>query len=116
MVPPTCTGICPAINPTYSIKNELSKAYNQEGLSTKSTAKATFEKDGSFDNTLSMFTDVVGGKNVAFYCGSDLGGACVIQNNMLTAQANFNAYVHACCGASSCNVLMSNVEKVICPI
>jgi len=104
----------PVTGPVDAIKTQLSKAYTQEGVSTKSPTQATFGKDDSYDGTLSLFTDMVGGKEVNFECGNDLGDSCAVDDNILTANRKFDAYIRVCCG-STCTVLASNTEKVTCP-
>ena len=107
--------IGPTTSPVDAVKTQLGKAYNQQGISSKSSTMATFEKDDELDGDLELFTDVVGGKDVDFLCGSDVESSCEIDNNVLTATKKFAAYIRACCGATSCNVLASNEDKVECP-
>lgn len=102
-------------NPGTLIKEQLSKAYVQQGITLKSITHACFKSGITYNSETNAFKDTVGGNNINFACGSDLGDACVAGNNILTVNANFDAYIRACCGASSCNVLISNVEKVVCP-
>jgi len=104
----------PVTSPVDAIKTQLSKAYTQEGVSTKSPTQAAFAKDDFYDGSLPLFRDMVGGKEVNFKCGEDLGDSCDDSGNVLTANRKFDAYIRVCC-VSTCNVLASNTEKVVCP-
>ena len=105
----------PTTSPVDATKTQLGKAYNQQGISSKSSTMATFEKDDELDGDLALFTDIVGGKEVNFQCGTDVENSCEINDNVLTATKKFAAYIRACCGVSVCNVLASLEEKVTCP-
>ena len=100
-------------NPTNTIKTALSDAYSSQGIPSMSPSKASFQKNINFPGTTKQFLDAVGGNPITFDCSAYLKPNLCEGGSTLMIKQDFKAYVSACCGSTTCIVIVGN-ETAVC--